>query len=95
MVSATLAVARHKWATAGVVSTDSVRTLSSWPVHKRNPADMWWDGDVLRSAAYDATWTSVPYSKDFGTKIHATASTDEMLSPDGDLTTLLRDAFQV
>lgn len=94
MTSATLAVARHKWHTAGEVSTDSVRSLSSWPAHKRNPADTWWDRGVLRTARYDATWTSVPYKKDFGMKLHSTVDTDEMLSPDGDLTTLLRDAFQ-
>lgn len=93
MVSATLAVARHNWASAGTVSTTDTKQLSSWPMAKRDPTTVWWDQGVLRTGTYHSTWESVPYQKSFGMDLSESKNND-MLTPDGDITTLLAEAFR-
>lgn len=93
MVSATLAVARHDWASAGRVSSTEVKRLSSWPMRKRDPSRVWWDRGALRTGRYDTTCVSVPYAKNFGMDLDR-ARDQDMITPDGDISTLFADAFR-
>lgn len=83
MVSAKQAIARHKWDTAGEVSSTETKTLDSWPITKRDPSTTWQDGDLIRCKPYYLVQKSKPYSRSFGMDL------DVILTPDGDASSLL------
>lgn len=65
LVTATQALARGKWETAGTLIPDMEVTQSSDPEIKRDK--VYWDGDILRSKPrYMDNPISVPYNKRFG-----------------------------
>lgn len=69
MVTATQALARGKWETCGVVTTDGDRSISSDPRNKRAYMD-WDDAGYVRSSPYLLPWEgpveSTPYDQTFG-----------------------------
>jgi hypothetical protein len=80
MTTATQALARGKWHTAGHVHTDGLKTISSDPVTKRPPGMLEMDRGILRSYCYTAgqQLETTPYSEAFGLP-----APDEGLSQDG------------
>lgn len=87
MVSARQAITRGDWNTAGQVSTIDTRVLDSFPITKRNPASVYWDGDILRCEPYSLDIPTVPYSGTFG--MDPDGDSYEVLTPDGDASKLL------
>lgn len=92
MVTATQAVARHRWETAGTVTADTVRHMSSDPVIKRDPMSVFWDRGVLRTRRWGFAGTSAPYDRRFG-MTQAAARADDPYTPDGNISMILHDGF--
>ena len=80
MTTATQALARGNWPTAGTITTNGIKTLSSDPKTKRVPAMLYRDGHLIRSHPYasGATAESTPYNRTFGLP-----ETTEGISQDG------------
>lgn len=92
MVTATQAIARNSWPTCGMVYTDDVKDLTSWPGAKRNPTmikkhlvhDYW------ISSLYDffESRETTPYDKSFGMELDE-LSLDVGMSDDGPIDVML------
>jgi hypothetical protein len=92
MVTATQAVARHKWETAGLVSQDVVRRMSADPTVKRDPTTVYYDRGVLRTQRWGFAGESHPYDRRFGMDFNDDRANDPW-SPEGNLSVILHDAF--
>jgi len=88
MVSPKQALARGKWNTCGLISTDGFRRIDSDPTNKRNPLTAHIVDNVIRTNCYPMghTLETTPYKKTFG-------SLDSELSEDGEMTMLLASAL--
>lgn len=86
MVSATQALARGAWETAGTVIDDDIKHLSADPRVKRNADTLKLHGDILRTRPYDMVFPveSTPYEARFGDEMRETLDAAEMISPEGD-----------
>lgn len=86
MVSATQALARGAWESAGFVSTDAEKILSSNPETKRDPDTLAIVDEVLRSRPNPerGMWFSEPYKGTFGDEMRENMALREFMSPDGD-----------
>lgn len=84
MTTARQAITRNAWHTAGHVTSDDSKTLKSWPITKRNPANMFYDRGLLRCEPHNISLESEPYSQTFGIEY-----SEEPLTPDGETTMLL------
>lgn len=92
MVTATQAVARHRWETAGTVTSDTVRRMSSDPTIKRDPTSVFWDRGVLRTRRWAFAGTSAPYDRRFG-MAQALARANDPWTPEGNISMILHDGF--
>lgn len=86
MVSATQALARGAWESAGFVSTDAEKVLSSDPSTKRDVDSLVLRDGVLRSRPNSMAgfFESVPYAGTFGDEMRENMALREFMSPDGD-----------
>lgn len=98
MITATQAVARHKWELAGTLAKPKdgedhvVRHMSSDPKIKRDPLSAFWDRDVLRTRRWDFADESAPYDRHFGMGQQAVRD-DDPWTPDGNISMILHDGF--
>lgn len=95
MITATQAVARHKWDLAGTLVTDpekNVRRMSSDPTIKRDPLSVFWDRGVLRTRRWAFSGESSPYDRRFGMDQRA-ARDDDPWTPDGNISMIIHDGF--
>lgn len=90
MVTATQALARNDWGSAGRVTTNEVRVISSNPQAKRDPSP-WYDGDVMRTRIHMGAYQSVPYDKRFGMERKEGSLLEDITTPDGDMYSLLAE----
>jgi hypothetical protein len=86
MTSAKLALARGKWHTAGDVTFDGVKALSSNPKSKRDP-NVYRENGILTTRPYPIgeQLDTTPYDKTFAQTSHETDTWGE--TPDGDIHT--------
>lgn len=98
MITATQAVARHKWELAGTLAKpepgkDHVeRVMSSDPTIKRDPTSTFWDREVLRTRRWGFAGESAPYDRRFGME-QALARANDPWTPDGNISMILHDGF--
>lgn len=93
MVSATQALARNKWETAGDVITDGTKKLNANPVTKRNPeffydapgSGIWATFPYLTGDELDTT----PYEQRFGDELEVMTEEESVMTPDGMLSSIL------
>lgn len=93
MVTATQALARGKWETAGVVHRGTTRQLTTDPKTKRSIfPELEDDGGMWRSFPFHDAGPSTPYDKRFGEELRMLKDA-EGLTPDGDVWDILRGAL--
>jgi len=94
MVSPIQALARNKWETAGLVTTDDTRNIDANPGQKRYPNKIINDKGIIRSIPYEEgpQLESTPYEKRFGLEMSEIRDMEAM-GPDGDIMMLFAHAL--